>query len=92
MRGERFRSVNARSLKDILAAGDDKVTFSYLENGAPFALLGFGGGSAEVAIVGPSLLIDDVEMSKIDDELPKLPIVPSPLVAPPTGAQTASAR
>jgi TldD protein len=92
VRGERFRGINARSLKDILAAGDDKVTFNYLENGAPFALLGFGGSSAEVSIVAPSVLIDDLEMSKIDDELPKLPIVPSPLTGTQTGTQTASAR
>jgi len=88
VRGERFRGINARSLKDILAAGDDSVTFNYLENGAPFALLGFGGSSAEVTVVAPSVLIDDLEMSKVDDELPKLPIVPSPLA----GTQTASAR
>jgi TldD protein len=88
VRGERFRGINARSLKDILAAGDDSVTFNYLENGAPFALLGYGGSSAEVSVVAPSVLIDDVEMSKIDDELPKLPIVPSPLLT----SQVASAR
>jgi TldD protein len=92
VRGERFRGINARSLKDILAAGDDKVTFDYLENGAPFALLGFGGSSAEVSVVAPSVLIDDLELSKVDDELPKLPIVPSPLTGTQTGTQTASAR
>ena len=78
VRGQRFRGMNARSLKDILAAGDDSVTFNYLDNGAPFALLGFGNGSAEVTVVAPSLLIDDLEMAKDDDERPKLPIVPSP--------------
>jgi len=78
VRGERFKSVNARSLKDILAAGDDSITFNYLDNGAPFALLGYGSSSAEVSVVAPSVLIDDLEMSKVDDELPKLPIVPAP--------------
>jgi TldD protein len=82
VRGERFKGVNARSLKDILAAGDDSVTFNYLDNGAPFALLGFGSGAAEVTVVAPSVLIDDLEMSKIDDEMPKLPIVPAPAVSP----------
>jgi TldD protein len=80
VRGVRFKGVNARSLKDILAAGDDSITFNYLDNGAPFALLGFGSGAAEVAVVAPSVLIDDLEMSKIDDEMPKLPIVPAPSV------------
>jgi len=92
VRGERFRGVNARSLKDILAAGDDSITFNYLENGAPFALLGFGSSSAQVSIVAPSVLIDDLEMSKIDDELPKLPIVPSPLVSRNAVKTPASAR
>ena len=78
VRGERFKGVNARSLKDILAAGDDSVIFNYLDNGAPFALLGYGSSSAEVSVVAPSVLIDDLEMSKMDDELPKLPIVPAP--------------
>jgi hypothetical protein len=88
VRGERFKGVNARSLKDILAAGDDSVTFNYLDNGAPFALLGFGSGAAEVTVVAPSVLIDDLEMSKIDDEMPKLPIVPPPGPLP----QTASVK
>ena len=61
--------------------GDDSVTFNYLDNGAPFALLGFGSSAAEVTVVAPSVLIDDLELSKVDDELPKLPIVPSPPIA-----------
>ena len=68
-------------VKDILVAGNDSTTFSYLENNAPFALLGLGSTSAAVSVVAPSLLIDDLELTKIDDELPKLPIVPSPLSA-----------
>jgi len=81
VRGERFKGINARSLKDILAAGDDSVTFNYLDNGAPFALLGYGSGAAEVTVVGPSLLVDDLEMAKVDDEMPKLPIVPPPALS-----------
>jgi hypothetical protein len=60
-------------------AGDDSVTFNYLDNGAPYALLTGGGNSSEVSVVSPSLLIDDLELSKMDEELPKLPIAPSPL-------------
>lgn len=81
IRGVRLRGLNARSLKDILAAGNDSVTFSYLENNAPFALLGLGSTSAAVSVVAPSMLIDDLELTKIDDELPKLPIVSSPLLS-----------
>jgi hypothetical protein len=78
IRGVRLRGLNARSLKDILAAGDDSVTFNYLENDAPFALLGLGSSAAEVSVVAPSVLIDDLELTKADDELPRLPIAPPP--------------
>jgi TldD protein len=79
MRGVRFRELNVRSLRDIRAAGDDSNILSYLENGAPMALRGAGSYAAEASVVAPSLLIDDLEVRKVDDELPKLPIVPSPL-------------
>jgi hypothetical protein len=94
VRGERFRGVNARSMKDILAAGDDTATLNYLDNGAPFALLGFGASSAQVTVTAPSVLIDDMELTKVDDELPKLPLVPSPETISQTAPvpQTASAR
>jgi predicted Zn-dependent protease len=81
IRGVRLRGLNARSLKDILAAGNDSITFNYVENGAPFALMGLGGSSAEVSVVAPSVLIDDLELTKMDDELPKLPVVPAPALA-----------
>jgi TldD protein len=84
IRGVRLRGLNARSLKDILVAGDDANTLSYLENEVPFALLGAGSSTAEVAVVAPSLLIDDLELTKMDDELPRLPMVPSPLTATPS--------
>jgi hypothetical protein len=84
VRGVRLRSLNARSLKDILAAGSDTNTLSYLENEVPFALLGAGRSTAAVAVVAPSLLIDDLELTKMDDELPRLPVVPSPLTAVPS--------
>jgi len=81
IRGVKLRGVNARSLKDILAAGDDQVTLNYLENGAPFAQVGAGGYTAEVAVSAPSVLIDDLELTKMEDELPKLPVAPSPMVS-----------
>jgi hypothetical protein len=83
IRGVRLHGLNARSLKDILVAGDDSVTFNYMENGEPFALLGYGASSAEVSVVAPSVLVDDLELTKADDELPRLPIA-----GPPSLAQT----
>ena len=78
VRGMRFRSFNARSLKDILAAGNDSVVFEYMNNSAPFALIGGGSYTAETCVVAPSVLIDDLELHPVEDEQPKLPVVTAP--------------
>jgi hypothetical protein len=78
VRGLRFRNFSARSLKDIMAAGDDNVTFEYMDNGAPLGLVGAGSFQVETSVVAPSFLIDDLELHAADEEMPKLPIVPSP--------------
>jgi len=78
VRGVRFRGFNARSLKDILAAGDDTNLFEYMENGAPFAIIGGGGFTTEVAVAAPSILVDDLELHPVEEEQPKLPIVSAP--------------
>ena len=78
VRGVRFRGFNARSMRDILAAGDDSNLFEYMENGAPFALIGGAGFTAESCVVAPSILIDDLELHPVEEELPKLPVVSAP--------------
>ena len=81
VRGVRFRGLNVRSLKDILAAGDDTVLLEFMDNAAPFALIGGGGFTAETAVIAPSILVDDLELHPIEEELPKLPVVPPPTLA-----------
>ena len=78
VRGLRFRGLNARSLKDIVSAGDDNNVFDFLNNQAPLALIGGASYVAESCAVAPSVLIDDLELHPIEEELPKLPIVPAP--------------
>ncbi|MGC9948746.1 MAG: metallopeptidase TldD-related protein [Bryobacteraceae bacterium] len=78
VRGLRFRSLNTRSLKDILAAGEDNNVFEFLNNQVPFALIGGANYVAESCTIAPSVLIDDVELHPLEEELPKLPIVPAP--------------
>jgi len=82
VRGLRFRGFNARSLKDIIAAGDDLTTFEYMDNSAPFALMGGAGYVSNAAVIAPSILIDDLELHPVEDELPKLPVVPAPDLIP----------
>jgi TldD protein len=78
VRGLRFRGLSVRSLKDIQAASREQTLFEYLENGAPWALLGAGNYVAETSVVAPSVLFDDLELERMDAERPKPPIVPPP--------------
>lgn len=78
VRGLRFQALNVRSLRDILATGNDRNVFEFLENSAPFALMGYGTFAAESCVVAPSILFEDLELVKVDDQQPKLPIVPPP--------------
>jgi TldD protein len=78
VRGMRFRGLNVRSFKDILAAGNDAAPFEYMESAAPFALIGAAQFTAQASVIAPSLLIDDLELHPLEEELPKLPVVPAP--------------
>ena len=49
-----------------------------MESTAPFALIGGSGFTSEAAVVAPSILIDDLELHPVEDEQPKLPMVPAP--------------
>jgi predicted Zn-dependent protease len=78
VRGVRFRGFNARSFKDILAVGDDATVFDFMDDTAPFAMVGEASYTTEACVVGPSIIIDDLELHPVEDELPKLPVVPAP--------------
>lgn len=79
VRGLRFRGLTTRSLKDIVAASDEPAVFPYLDNAAPFALIGGANYIAPAVVAAPGVLFDELEMEPSQDELPKRPIVPSPL-------------
>jgi TldD protein len=78
IRGMRFRGFTGKSLKDIVAVGDDHIQLEYMENGALFAVLGGASFTAEVSVVAPSLIVDDLELHPADEEMPKPPVVPAP--------------
>ena len=81
VRGLRFRGLNARSLRDILAAGDDAQPFDFMDSPQVFALIGGSSFTSEACVVAPSILIDDLELHPLQEEMPKLPIVPAPELA-----------
>ncbi|MBM3728055.1 MAG: hypothetical protein FJW40_21840 [Acidobacteria bacterium] len=78
VRGWRFRGLNSRSLRDIAAASEDEHVFDFVGNLALFALMDAGGYVTGCSIVAPSVLIEDIELEKPQDELPKIPVVPPP--------------
>lgn len=78
VRGVRFRGLSTRSFRDILAASDQPYVYNYLDSTAPFALMGVGGFVTNSTIIAPSVLFEEVELEKIMDEMPSLPIVPPP--------------
>ncbi|HUB83022.1 MAG TPA: metallopeptidase TldD-related protein [Bryobacteraceae bacterium] len=78
VRGMRFRGFNARSLKDIVAAGDHATVFDFMDSTGPFALVGFAEYTTEACVIAPSIIIDDLELHPVDDEFPKLPVAPAP--------------
>lgn len=78
VRGLRFRGLTLRSLRDIVAVSKDSFGLHYLNNNLPFALLGGGGYVAPVSVIAPSLLFEELELERPQDDVPKLPLVPAP--------------
>jgi len=78
VRGVRFRGVNVRLMRDILAAGNDATPVEYMLNGAPLALMGAGGYVVGASVVCPSLLFDEMDLERPQEERPRPPIVAPP--------------
>lgn len=78
VRGLRFRSLDVRSLRDIIAASDESHQFDYMPSNAPLSLIGAGGFVTVSSVVAPSVLVDDLELDRDVESLPKLPVVPPP--------------
>jgi len=79
VRGLRFRGVSTRSLRDVTAASEEVAFFDFVNNGAPFALMGSPGYLAAATVVAPGVLFEELELERATDDSSKVPIV-----APPT--------
>jgi hypothetical protein len=78
IRGVRFRGVSTRSFRDIIAASDESAVYNYLDNSAPFAMMGAGGYVNLSTVVSPGILFDEMELEPVEEEEPRIPIVPPP--------------
>ena len=65
------------ALKDIVAVSEESYVFHYLNTLAPMSMPGTGY-VAPTSVVAPALLLEDVELERPQEDLPKLPVVPPP--------------
>jgi hypothetical protein len=72
-RGCEFGPMDVTKLKHVAAAGDRPVVHSYVG-------LGIGRATPPSAIVAPPVLLPELELSKIEQEFDKLPILKAPLL------------
>jgi len=78
VRGLRFRGLNVKALRDIVAASDEQYQFDFLANGAPMSLVGAGAYLWGASVVAPAVLFEDLELERPQLDTPKLPVVPAP--------------
>ncbi|MCP5115490.1 MAG: hypothetical protein GY953_32085 [bacterium] len=78
VRGLRFRGLNVRSLRDIIAASDESHQLDFMGNSAPLSMMGAGGFVTANTVVAPSVLFAELERERVEEGLPKLPVVPAP--------------
>ncbi len=76
VRGLRFRGLSVRSLRDIIAVSEEKYAFHYLNTPSAF---GLGSGYvAPSSVIAPSFLIEELELERPQEEMPRVPVVPAP--------------
>ncbi len=84
VRGGHIEGLTLRSMRNMLAIGDDLAVYDYTQNPAAgfagTALGSFGGiqGGIPSSIVAPSLLLEEVEVRGFHGEPRRLPLVPAP--------------
>lgn len=72
VRGLEFAPLEVRALKHILAAGTKRYVFNHLG-------LDYSGSAPPVAVVAPAVLLEEAELSRIQEEYDKAPLLKSPL-------------
>jgi len=78
VRGLRFRNLNTRAFRDILAASDETHVFDFLDTAAPMAVAAGASFLAECSVIAPSFLVDDLELERPQEEMTRPPLVPPP--------------
>jgi hypothetical protein len=78
VRGVRFREFSAKDLRDIALASDRPYVFNYVNNGSSFNYADVSSDATTSTVICPSLLFDNIDLARAEDEPGKLPVVPPP--------------
>ncbi len=77
VRGLRFSSFTARSLRDIIGAGDKPFVYNHLA-----LVMGTSGMELiPTALLAPALLFEDLDLNSSQGQARKLPLLPPPYAA-----------
>ncbi len=72
IRGCEFGPLTVSKLKKIIAAGESPMVYNYIG-------LGFTGATPPSSIITPAVLFEELDLSKIEQEHEKLPILDAPV-------------
>jgi len=84
VRGGVIEGMTLRTLRNMLAIGNDSTVYTYMQNpqgglaGTALGAFGSAQGGIPSTVVAPSLLLDDVEIRGFHGEPRRLPLVPAP--------------
>jgi TldD protein len=84
VRGGVIEGLTLRSIRNILAVGNDPVVYTYMQNasdglaGSALGAFGSAQGGIPSTVIAPSLLLEEVEVRGFHGEPRRLPLVPAP--------------
>jgi predicted Zn-dependent protease len=81
VRGLRFKEFSAKDLRDLDAASDRAYVLNYVNNGSSFDLADTGSDATTSSVISPSLLFNSLDLSRVEEEAGRLPVVPPPTLS-----------
>jgi hypothetical protein len=76
VRSLQFHGVSTRSFKDIVSASDENYVLDLIDSNPR------GNFITTASVIAPAVLFEELELTPIEEETPKPPIVPAPALGP----------
>lgn len=83
VRGARLGEFSARNLRDVVAASDHEYVLNYVNNGTAVNHADARSDATTSSVICPSLLVENVDVVRAENEVSKPPIVPPPALTAP---------